>query len=147
MTAKRIPSESTGNRYLHDGFIYWSSISSSFAKKCNCSLHRYLEKITNMGATTPNQHHKDDIESIHTLPGRQDSEKHPDSETEEEQQDVPYSSFTTWQKRLIVLAAATTALFSPMTAQIYFPALPAIAKDLNVTTSQINLTVCWIAGG
>ncbi|KAI1057074.1 hypothetical protein LB507_002467 [Fusarium sp. FIESC RH6] len=94
-----------------------------------------------MGGATPDQHHKDDIESVHTLPERQDSEQHPDSETEEEQQDVPYSSFTTWQKRLIVLAAATTALFSPMTAQIYFPALPAIANDLNVTTSQINLTV------
>ncbi|KAM0231879.1 hypothetical protein ACHAPO_008175 [Fusarium lateritium] len=83
--------------------------------------------------------HKDDIESVHTLPPCQDNEKQqPDTDTEV---DTPYSSFTIWQKRLIVLAAATTALLSPMTAQIYFPALPAIAKDLSVTTSQINLTV------
>ncbi|KAM0389148.1 hypothetical protein ACHAQC_009026 [Fusarium culmorum] len=93
-----------------------------------------------MSATTSDhQHHKDGIESIHTLPPCQDDEKQqPDIDTEV---DKPYSSFTIWQKRLIVLAAATTALLSPMTAQIYFPALPAIAKDLGVTTSQINLTV------
>ncbi|KAH6889384.1 major facilitator superfamily domain-containing protein [Thelonectria olida] len=52
-----------------------------------------------------------------------------------------YSVFTTWQKRWIVLAAATTAFFSPLSAQIYFPALTAIANDLNVTSSQVNLTV------
>ncbi|KPM38024.1 hypothetical protein AK830_g8516 [Neonectria ditissima] len=60
----------------------------------------------------------------------------------EQQPVVPiYSSFTKWQKRLIVLAAAMTAFFSPLSAQIYFPALTAIAKDLNVTDSQVNLTV------
>lgn len=52
-----------------------------------------------------------------------------------------YSIFTTWQKRFIVLAAATTAFFSPLSAQIYFPALTTISKDLHVTSSQVNLTV------
>ncbi|KAF6517438.1 hypothetical protein HZS61_003009 [Fusarium oxysporum f. sp. conglutinans] len=83
--------------------------------------------------------HIGDSESIHTHVSNQDPEKQ--SNTEIEIPDAPYSSFSLWQKRLIVLAAASTALFSPMTAQIYFPALPAIAKDLGVTTSQINLTV------
>ncbi|CAM1510918.1 Fc.00g084310.m01.CDS01 [Cosmosporella sp. VM-42] len=59
----------------------------------------------------------------------------------EEAPPPPYSCFTTWQKRWIVLAAAGTAFFSPLTAQIYFPALTAIADDLNVTASKINLTV------
>ncbi|KAJ4260415.1 hypothetical protein NW762_007154 [Fusarium torreyae] len=80
-----------------------------------------------------------DDKSIRSLPVAQDPEKPSGSETEEP--NVPYSSFTLWEKRFIVLAAASTALFSPMTAQIYFPALPAISKDLGVTTSQINLTV------
>ncbi|KAM4066175.1 major facilitator superfamily protein [Hirsutella rhossiliensis] len=53
----------------------------------------------------------------------------------------PYSIFTTWQKRAMVLAAAVTAFFSPLTAQIYLPALTAIAKDLDVTSSQVNLTI------
>lgn len=53
----------------------------------------------------------------------------------------PYSSFTSGEKRMIVLAAALAAFFSPLTGQIYFPALNVIAKDLNVSASQINLTV------
>ncbi|KAK8051539.1 MFS multidrug transporter [Apiospora rasikravindrae] len=52
-----------------------------------------------------------------------------------------YSIFTTWQKRVIVLSAAAGAFFSPLTAQIYFPALGMLAKDLNVSLTQINLTV------
>ncbi|KAF5020236.1 hypothetical protein F66182_7753 [Fusarium sp. NRRL 66182] len=79
------------------------------------------------------------IEIVQSQTPGQGSEKQPGLEIEEAH--VPYSSFTLWGKRLIVLAAASTALISPMTAQIYFPALPAIARDLSVTTSQINLTV------
>jgi hypothetical protein len=33
------------------------------------------------------------------------------------------------------------AFFSPFTAQIYFPALTSIAKDLHVSNSKINLTM------
>ncbi|KAF7554648.1 hypothetical protein G7Z17_g2809 [Cylindrodendrum hubeiense] len=76
-------------------------------------------------------------------PGKQvdpgEIEKQP--ETNEPTPVPVYSIFTTWQKRLIVLAAACTAFFSPLSAQIYFPALTAIAQDLNVTDSQVNLTV------
>ena len=52
-----------------------------------------------------------------------------------------YSSFSPWQKRFIVFAATMGAFFSPFTAQIYFPALTSIAKDLNVSNSKINLTM------
>lgn len=52
-----------------------------------------------------------------------------------------YSSFTTWEKRFIVLTATIAAMFSPFTAQIYFPALNTIAQDLHVTNSKVNLTV------
>jgi hypothetical protein len=53
----------------------------------------------------------------------------------------PYSSFGPWEKRFIVFAATMGAFFSPFTAQIYFPALNTIAKDLNVSPSKINLTM------
>lgn len=53
----------------------------------------------------------------------------------------PYSSFTAGEKRMIVLAAAMMAFFSPLTGQIYFPALNVIAKEFQVSASQINLTV------
>ncbi|KAG5746788.1 hypothetical protein H9Q72_003859 [Fusarium xylarioides] len=92
-----------------------------------------------MSAPKQDDDHIGDSESTHTRVSNQDPEKQ--SNAEIGIPDAPYSSFSLWQKRLIVLAAASTALFSPMTAQIYFPALPAIANDLGVTTSQINLTV------
>ncbi|KAJ5354391.1 uncharacterized protein N7496_012824 [Penicillium cataractarum] len=53
----------------------------------------------------------------------------------------PYSVFTNTQKRLIILAAAIASTFSPLSANIYFPALNSIAKDLGVSPSQINLTI------
>ncbi|KAH8882936.1 major facilitator superfamily transporter [Thozetella sp. PMI_491] len=53
----------------------------------------------------------------------------------------PYSIYTTWEKRWIVMAAAMSAFFSPLTAQIYLPALTALAEDFHVSDSQINLTV------
>ncbi|KAK5055829.1 hypothetical protein LTR69_008204 [Exophiala sideris] len=55
--------------------------------------------------------------------------------------DKPFSSFTQRQKYLIVLCATLGGLFSPFTAQIYFPALNTIASDLNVSISQVNLTI------
>lgn len=56
-------------------------------------------------------------------------------------QEKDYSSFTLWEKRFIVLTATMGAFFSPFSAQIYFPALNRIAKDLNVSSSKINLTM------
>ena len=52
-----------------------------------------------------------------------------------------YSIFTTSQKRLIILGAALASAFSPLSANIYYPALNSIAKDLGVTPSQVNLSI------
>ncbi|KAI1267063.1 MFS general substrate transporter [Xylariaceae sp. FL1019] len=52
-----------------------------------------------------------------------------------------YSSFTTGEKRAIVFGASIGVFFSPLSAQIYFPALDAIASDLDITVTQVNLTV------
>ncbi|KAI0382010.1 MFS general substrate transporter [Hypomontagnella monticulosa] len=52
-----------------------------------------------------------------------------------------YSVFTDWEKKGIVLGAAIGAFFSPLTAQIYLPALNVLAAEFNVSISQINLTV------
>lgn len=55
--------------------------------------------------------------------------------------DSRYSVFTKNQKRCIILAAALASAFSPLSANIYYPALNSIAKDLHVSPSQINLTI------
>jgi multidrug resistance protein len=53
----------------------------------------------------------------------------------------PFSSFTLWEKRVIVSVASFGGLLSPMTTNIYFPALNTIASDLHVTISKVNLTI------
>ena len=53
----------------------------------------------------------------------------------------PYSYFTTWQKRFIIMAASMGSLLSPLTTNIYFPALNTIANDLDVSVSKINLSI------
>ena len=55
--------------------------------------------------------------------------------------DKPYSVFTHSEKRIIVLCAGLCAFFSPISGQIYFPSLDAIASDLNVSYSSVNLTI------
>ncbi|KAI1851526.1 hypothetical protein JX265_012392 [Neoarthrinium moseri] len=52
-----------------------------------------------------------------------------------------YSIFTTWEKTSIVLGAAAGAFLSPLTGQIYLPALNLLAQDLKITDAQANLTV------
>jgi len=53
----------------------------------------------------------------------------------------PWSVFTTKEKRWIVFFTACAGFFSPLSANIYFPALNALAADLKVSDSLINLTV------
>ena len=53
----------------------------------------------------------------------------------------PYSVFTKPQKLYIAIMAAIGGLFSPLSANIYFPALNAIARDLHVSNRVINLTL------
>lgn len=53
----------------------------------------------------------------------------------------PYSIYTRKEKWAIVMLTAFSGLFSPLTANIYFPAIPAISKAFHKSTELINLTV------
>ncbi|OJD28841.1 mfs multidrug transporter [Diplodia corticola] len=66
----------------------------------------------------------------------QDASSQPPPSPEE-----PYSIFDKRQKALIVLLVSTAATFSGFASNIYFPALPTIAHDLNVSVELVNLTV------
>ncbi|KAL1897140.1 hypothetical protein Sste5346_004345 [Sporothrix stenoceras] len=59
------------------------------------------------------------------------------------QSSVParYSVYSLWEKRWIVLAVSAAAFFSPVTAQIYLPALNVIAADFRISATQVNLTM------
>ena len=52
-----------------------------------------------------------------------------------------YSIFTKRQKQYIVFLTACGGFFSPLSANIYFPALNSLAKDLKVSNELINLTL------
>ena len=45
------------------------------------------------------------------------------------------------EKKGIVMIASLGAFFSPLTTNIYFPALNEIAKDLNVSINEVNLSI------
>ena len=53
----------------------------------------------------------------------------------------PYSSFTHGQKIAITLTVSFLAIISPLSGQVYLPALNSLAEDLHVSVSSINLTI------
>ncbi|KAI1818381.1 chloramphenicol resistance protein [Poronia punctata] len=53
----------------------------------------------------------------------------------------PYTVFSPGMKRWIIAMNCVSAFVSPITANIYFPALPALARDLGVGIDRINLTL------
>lgn len=53
----------------------------------------------------------------------------------------PYSRFTHRQKIGITLTVSFLAIISPLSGQIYLPALNSLATDLHVPVSSINLTI------
>ncbi|KAF7516338.1 hypothetical protein G7054_g14202 [Neopestalotiopsis clavispora] len=65
----------------------------------------------------------------------------PISQTPAEAEEVPYTIFDKRQKAIIVFIASTAATFSGFASNIYFPALPTIAHDLDVSVELVNLTV------
>ncbi|KAK0551950.1 hypothetical protein OC845_001923 [Tilletia horrida] len=55
--------------------------------------------------------------------------------------DASDNSFSKARVAMIVFLATLAAFISPMTANVFLPALPTVAKDLNVSLGRINLAV------
>ncbi|WRT65600.1 uncharacterized protein IL334_002545 [Kwoniella shivajii] len=53
----------------------------------------------------------------------------------------PYSVFSPGQKWFIVIFSSLGAIFSPISMNIYAPAIPSLAKAFDTTIEKINLTV------
>ncbi|KAF5323321.1 hypothetical protein D9611_005684 [Ephemerocybe angulata] len=69
------------------------------------------------------------------------SKKHPNTKVADNQPDVPYSIFSRSEKWIIVCLTALAGLFSPLTANIYFPAIPTLSRDFHKSVELVNLTV------
>ncbi|CAK4024176.1 related to dityrosine transporter [Lecanosticta acicola] len=89
--------------------------------------------------------------SAHSIRTARTEQDQPDGQNER-QQDVErlqttttntpvWSVFSTQQKRFIVFMVALAGFFSPLSANIYFPALNTLAADFGTTESVMNLTL------
>ncbi|KAF1982610.1 MFS general substrate transporter [Aulographum hederae CBS 113979] len=74
-------------------------------------------------------------------PTKEQGEKTPDIELARIPSGPAYSAFTHKQKQFIVFMVACAGFFSPLSANIYFPALNTLAADLHVSETLINLTL------
>jgi hypothetical protein len=52
-----------------------------------------------------------------------------------------YSAFTGRRKRFIILMTSWAGFFAPVSTNIYYPALNTLARELQVSNAQINLTL------
>ncbi|KAJ7597604.1 major facilitator superfamily domain-containing protein [Mycena floridula] len=57
------------------------------------------------------------------------------------QDEEPYSIYTRKEKWFIVALTAYAGLFSPLTANVYFPAIPTLVTEFHKSTELINLTI------
>ncbi|KAI4124108.1 MAG: hypothetical protein LQ338_004980 [Usnochroma carphineum] len=78
----------------------------------------------------------DDIESSHHCHTNNERADHTTPD-----QNIPYSVFSKWAKRWTVVLVALAGFFSPLSANIYFPALNYLAHDLDISLELLNLTI------
>jgi hypothetical protein len=91
------------------------------------------QKNTNAGTTADEPCHEDEV----TETSGADIENAQQHDVD----DKPFSVYTHNEKKIIVSCAGLCAFFSPISGQIYFPSLPAIARDLNVSYTLVTLTI------
>ncbi|KAF5312980.1 hypothetical protein D9619_002950 [Psilocybe cf. subviscida] len=92
--------------------------------------------------------HTSDTTAMNNHDEKADSNEHASTQvqtytqpTSPENIDSEASRFSKREKWFIVCFTAFVGLFSPLTANIYFPALPALSRAFNKSTELINLTV------
>ncbi|KAL5363087.1 putative MFS transporter, partial [Aspergillus floccosus] len=64
-----------------------------------------------------------------------------DSQGEDRQADTSYSHFRKYERIFIIAMAALASLMSPISSQIYYPALPVLSDHYRVSDTLINLSV------
>ncbi|KUI53828.1 Quinidine resistance protein 1 [Cytospora mali] len=104
------------------------------------------QAIAGQGPSTRNinrPHSPADVQSSDDGPtDAEHPDTEPDPETLTQTTSGPvYSVFTPGMKKWIITVVTFTSFISPMTANIYFPALNPIARDLGVSVTLINLTL------
>jgi hypothetical protein len=69
------------------------------------------------------------------------SSEEKDIAIEPEAAEPPYSIFSRHERLFYAWLASVAAFASPVSTSIYYPALTVLAKDLNTSLANINLTI------
>ena len=77
-------------------------------------------------------------ESDSRKPQEEERRKPHDVGSHKHQSEPPYSVFSHQYKWFIISLAAYAGMFSPLAANIYFPAIPTLTKAFHKTTQQIK---------
>lgn len=72
---------------------------------------------------------------------KEDSNGESDNSTPEEPNEDVYSTFSKTSKIWIAFLVGLSGFFSPLSANIYFPAITNISQDLRVSLELVNLTI------
>jgi len=56
-------------------------------------------------------------------------------------QNRPYSAFSPWRRRLILIVITVAGFFGPLAGGIYLPALPVLEHEFQASATAINVTV------
>ncbi|CAK7564001.1 MAG: hypothetical protein SEPTF4163_001884 [Sporothrix epigloea] len=103
------------------------------------------ELLDEAAASPVGDHSSDSDEEIEENDHSGTEDIRPDNDDPEQLSRVvsgpPYTVFSKGTRRYIIAMVTCTSFISPMTANIYFPALTPIAQDLGVSISLINLTL------
>ncbi|KAF7588377.1 hypothetical protein BBP40_005770 [Aspergillus hancockii] len=70
-----------------------------------------------------------------------ETEEHLDQKEPNTEGDIPYCTLSEHRKISVMLTASFSGIISPISASIYYPALPSLAKDMHVSISLINLSI------
>ena len=91
--------------------------------------------------TENHDHHEEDSTLRNHDGDNQEDTAGKSSSTPGDPDSKPYSIYTSREKWIIVSIVSIGGFFSPLTANIYFPAIPTIAAAFNKSISLINLSV------
>ena len=112
---------------------------NSYVRDCNVkpkhtkTAGKHEEETIGNAANNPRSPPSDDARGQ-----RQDGPKLVATRSRDEQ---PYTVFSRGRRRLIIAMAAAAGFVSPVTGNIYFPALNALSADLHVSSQLINLSL------
>lgn len=94
---------------------------------------------------TSAQEKKQESDSNKVDKDKADGQREPDDSSQEleaqQPPEPPFSILSPGEKRFVIVIASLAALFSPLSANIYYPALNTLSEDLHESLSKINLTI------